>query len=100
MEKKYWFIFAAIVLFFGGAILASEAPSWSSLAVLFADAGGFALGYFFNRSANQVKMAVAEENQLMLNKEIASLKDALKKVKAEASAKTEKAPKATKKNKE
>lgn len=100
MEKKYWFIFAAVVLFFGGAIWASEAPDWTTLAILFAEGGGFALGYFFNKSANQVKLAVAEENQLMLNKEIASLKDALKKVKAEASAKTEKAPKATKKNKE
>lgn len=97
MEKKYWFIIAAVLLFFGGAIWASEAPAWSSLAILFADAGGFALGYFFNKYANQVKMAVAEENQLMLNKEIASLKDALKKLKAE---KTEKAPKTTKKNKE
>ena len=95
MEKKYLFIFAAIVLFFGGAIWASEAPSWTTLAILFADAGGFALGYFFNKSANQVKMAVAKENQRVLNEEVASLKDALKKVKAE------KAPaKATKKNKE
>lgn len=100
MEKKYWFIFAAVVLFFGGAIWASEAPDWTTLAILFAEAGGFALGYFFNKSANQVKMTVAKENQLMLNKEIASLKDALKKVKAEAPAKTEKASKATKKNKE
>ncbi len=97
MEKKYWFIFAAVLLFFGGAILASEAPSWSSLAVLFADAGGFALGYFFNKSSDQVKMAVAEENQLMLNKEIASLKEALKKLKE---GKAEKVSKATKKNKE
>ena len=97
MEKKYWFIFAAVVLFFGGAIWASEAPDWTTLAILFAEGGGFALGYFFNKSVNQVKMAVAEENQLMLNKEIASLKDALKKFKEE---KTEKAPKATKKNKE
>lgn len=94
MEKKYWFIFAAVVLFFGGAIWASEAPDWTTLAILFAEGGGFALGYFFNKSANQVKMAVAEENQVALNKEIATLKDTIKQLKSE------KAPKATKKNKE
>lgn len=95
MEKKYWFIFAAVVLFFGGAIWASEAPDWTTLAILFADAGGFALGYFFNKSATQVKLAVAEENQVALNKEIATLKDTIKQLKSE------KAPaKATKKNKE
>ena len=95
MEKKYWFIFAAIVLFFGGAIWASEAPDWTTLAILFAEAGGFALGYFFNKSANQVKMTVAEENQVALNKEIVTLKDTIKQLKSG------KAPaKATKKNKE
>ena len=95
MEKKYWFIFAAVVLFFGGAIWASEAPDWTTLAILFAEGGGFALGYFCNKSANQVKMAVAEENQVALNKEIATLKDTIKQLKSE------KAPaKATKKNKE
>ena len=95
MEKKYWFIFAAVVLFFGGAIWASEAPDWTTLAILFAAAGGFALGYFFNKSANQVKMAVAEENQVALNKEIVTLKDTIKQLKSG------KAPaKATKKNKE
>ena len=95
MEKKYWFIFAAVVLFFGGAIWASEAPDWTTLAILFAEAGGFALGYFFNKSTNQVKMAVAEENQVALNKEIATLKDTIKQLKSG------KAPaKATKKNKE
>lgn len=100
MEKKYWFIFAAVVLFFGGAIWASEAPDWTTLAILFADAGGFALGYFFNKSVNQVKLAIAEENQLALNKEIASLKDALNRVDLVTAVKAGKVQKSAKKNKE
>jgi len=94
MEKKYWFIIAAVLLFFGGAIWASEAPAWASLVCFLEVAGGFTLGNFFSKSNNQIKLAAAEENQLALSKEVASLKDALKKLKAEKASKT------TKKNKE
>ena len=99
MEKKYLFILAAVLVFFRGAILASEAPIWATFAVLLADVSCFILGYFFSKSANQIKLAAAEETQLSLNKEIASLKEALKKLKAENEEKP-KATKSTKKNKE
>lgn len=100
MEKKYWFIFAAVLLFFGGAIWVSEAPIWAPLVAFLEVAGGFALGYLFNKSVNQVKMAIAEENQLRLSNEVMSLKDALNRVDLVTAVKAGKIQKSTKKNKE
>lgn len=97
MEKKYWFIFAAVLLFFAGAILVTEFPVIATLIAFLEAAGGFVLGMLFKKSQDKFKLAVAEENAVALNAEIASLKDALKKFKAE---KEESKTAKSKKNKE
>ena len=98
MEKKYWFIFAAVLLFFGGAIWVSEAPIWAPLVAFLEVAGGFACGFFFKKFQTELKLNILKDQTLSMGDEIASLKSALKKLKAEK----EEAPKASKskKNKE
>lgn len=98
MEKKYWFVFAAVLLFFAGAILVTEFPVIATLIAFLEAAGGFMLGVLFKRSQDKFKLAVAEENAVALNAEIANLKDALKKFKAEKEEKSKTAK--SKKNKE
>lgn len=97
MEKKYWFIFAAVVLFFGGAIWASEAPIWGPLIACLEVVGGFLCGFFFKKETEKFKLLAAQDQCMSLTQEVDSLKDALKKLKAE---KAEKTVKATKKHKE
>lgn len=98
MEKKYWFIFAAVLLFFGGAIWVSEAPIWAPLVAFLEVAGGFACGFFFKKFQSELKFNILKDQNIALTDEITSLKNAMKKLKAEK----EETPKASKskKNKE
>lgn len=98
MEKKYWFIFAAVLLFFGGAIWVSEAPVWATLIAFLEAAGSFICGFFFEKSQTELKLNILKDQNISLTDEITSLKNAMKKLKAEK----EEAQKVTKskKNKE
>lgn len=98
IEKKYWFIFAAVVLFFGGAIWVSEAPIWAPLVAFLEVAGGFACGFFFKKFQTELKLNILKDQNISMTDEIASLKSALKQFKAEKQEKSKTAK--SKKNKE
>ena len=98
MEKKYWFIFAAVLLFFGGAIWVSEAPVWATLIAFLEVAGGFICGFFFKKFQTELKLNILKDQNISLTDEITSLKNAMKKLKAEKE-ETQKVTK-SKKNKE
>lgn len=100
MEKKVWFIIAAVVLFFGGAIWVSEAPIWGPLIACLEVVGGFLCGFFFKKETEKFKLLAAQDQCMSLTQEVDSLKDALKKLKVEKAEKAEKTVKATKKHKE
>lgn len=90
MEKKIWFIIAAVVAFFGGAIWVSEAPTWASLVCALEVVCGFLCGYFFKKCTSDKMIAIAQDQNITLNKKVTELKNTIDALKAEKTSKKNK----------